>query len=60
VNPIIDLALLLGVTILVDSKAVFSVLGSTMDYIEDDISSQFTFDNPNVKETCGCGQSFLV
>ncbi|ORX94449.1 hypothetical protein K493DRAFT_221243, partial [Basidiobolus meristosporus CBS 931.73] len=31
-----------------------------MDYIEDKLSSQFVFHNPNIKETCGCGQSFMV
>lgn len=49
-----------GVTILVDSKALFSIIGSVMDFKEDEISSQFVFENPNVKESCGCGQSFMV
>ncbi len=49
-----------GVKLLVDGKAIFSVLGSTMHYKVDELSSQFTFENPNIKETCGCGQSFLV
>jgi iron-sulfur cluster assembly accessory protein len=49
-----------GVTVLVDSKALFSIIGSEMDFVEDKLSSQFVFTNPNVKETCGCGQSFMV
>ncbi|KAI9012362.1 hypothetical protein DFJ74DRAFT_683467 [Hyaloraphidium curvatum] len=48
------------VTILVDSKALFTIIGSEMDYVEDKLSSQFVFTNPNIKETCGCGQSFAV
>ncbi|KAL9545379.1 hypothetical protein MBANPS3_007171 [Mucor bainieri] len=49
-----------GVTVLVDSKALLTVLGSEMDYVEDALSSQFVFRNPNVKGTCGCGESFTV
>ncbi|CAO3625968.1 unnamed protein product [Mucor fragilis] len=49
-----------GVTVLVDSKALLTVLGSEMDYIEDTLCSQFVFHNPNVKGTCGCGESFAV
>ncbi|SAM08686.1 hypothetical protein [Absidia glauca] len=49
-----------GVTVLVDSKALLTVLGSEMDYVEDRLSSQFVFHNPNVKGTCGCGESFTV
>ncbi|KAJ3417551.1 hypothetical protein HDV05_000008 [Chytridiales sp. JEL 0842] len=49
-----------GVQVLVDSKALFSLIGSEMDYAEDVLSAQFVFHNPNVKEMCGCGQSFMV
>ena len=49
-----------GVNVLVDSKALFSLIGSTMDYQTDQLSSRFTFQNPNVKEMCGCGESFMV
>ena len=49
-----------GVKIIIDSKALFSVIGSEMDYVQDALSSQFVFNNPNVKEMCGCGQSFMV
>ncbi|KAL1923221.1 uncharacterized protein VTP21DRAFT_9597 [Calcarisporiella thermophila] len=49
-----------GVTVLIDSKALFSVLGSEMDYVEDKLATQFVFHNPNVKETCGCGMSFMT
>ena len=36
------------------------VLGMEMDYKESEISSEFTFDNPNAKGMCGCGESFNV
>ena len=48
------------VKVLIDSKALFSLIGSEMDYTQDDLSSTFVFNNPNVKEMCGCGQSFMV
>ncbi|KAI8833181.1 hypothetical protein BC829DRAFT_365867, partial [Chytridium lagenaria] len=49
-----------GVKVLIDSKALFSLIGSEMDFVQDELSSQFVFNNPNVKEMCGCGQSFMV
>ncbi|OAJ40513.1 hypothetical protein BDEG_24236 [Batrachochytrium dendrobatidis JEL423] len=49
-----------GVQVLIDSKALFSLIGSEMDYVEDKLSAQFVFNNPNVKEMCGCGQSFMT
>jgi len=49
-----------GVKVVVESKALFTLIGSRMDYVEDVVSSQFVFDNPNVKEMCGCGQSFMT
>ncbi|ORY40267.1 hypothetical protein BCR33DRAFT_719623 [Rhizoclosmatium globosum] len=49
-----------GVKVLIDSKALFSLIGSEMDFTQDELSSTFVFNNPNVKEMCGCGQSFMV
>ena len=49
-----------GVTVLVDLKAVFYIVGTTMDYEESDLSTEFTFINPNSKGECGCGESFNV
>lgn len=47
-----------GAKILIDPKATMFLLGSTMDYREDNLASRFVFDNPNEKGTCGCGESF--
>ncbi|KAI9792467.1 MAG: Iron-sulfur assembly protein 1 [Peltula sp. TS41687] len=49
-----------GVKVLIDSKALFSIIGSEMDWVEDKLSSRFVFRNPNIKEQCGCGESFMV
>ncbi|KAJ5224062.1 FeS cluster insertion protein [Penicillium chermesinum] len=49
-----------GVKVLIDSKALFSIIGSEMDWQEDKLSRRFIFRNPNIKEECGCGESFMV
>jgi iron-sulfur cluster assembly protein len=49
-----------GVTILIDPKAVMFILGTEMDYVEEKLQSGFTFQNPNEKGRCGCGESFHV
>ncbi|AGO13834.1 AaceriAGL033Cp [[Ashbya] aceris (nom. inval.)] len=49
-----------GVKVVIDSKALFSIVGSEMDWIDDKLSSRFVFKNPNSKGTCGCGESFMV
>ncbi|CAN7942264.1 unnamed protein product [Ixodes hexagonus] len=49
-----------GVKVFVDSKAQLSLLGTEMDFVETELSSEFVFNNPNVKGTCGCGESFTV
>lgn len=47
-----------GVKVVIDSKALMAVIGTEMRFVEDDIGSQFVFDNPNEKGRCGCGASF--
>ena len=49
-----------GIKILIDPKATMFLLGSVMDYKTDKLSSRFIFDNPNQKNTCGCGESFSI
>lgn len=49
-----------GLTIFVEPMAVFSIVGTVMDWEETDLSSEFTFINPNSKGECGCGESFNV
>ena len=49
-----------GMTVLVDRKASLFLIGTTMDYVVQHLSSGFTFVNPNEKGRCGCGESFHV
>ncbi|VDN07382.1 unnamed protein product [Thelazia callipaeda] len=49
-----------GVRLWIDPKAQLTILGSEMDYVEDRLTSEFIFRNPNIKGTCGCGESFSV
>lgn len=39
-----------GVKVLIDSKALFSIIGSEMDYVEDKLSQRFVFKNPNISK----------
>ncbi len=49
-----------GVTILIDPKATLFILGTEMDFVEEELQSGFVFRNPNEKGRCGCGESFHV
>lgn len=44
----------------VDAASVLYLIGSVMDWKEDDFAAGFTFQNPNAKGQCGCGESFTV
>ena len=49
-----------GLKVYVEPMALMNIIGTTMDYIDDEMSSEFTFTNPNSKGECGCGESFNV
>tara|TARA_B100000963_G_scaffold256928_1_gene225400 strand:+ start:525 stop:860 length:336 start_codon:yes stop_codon:yes gene_type:complete len=49
-----------GVKVFIDPKAIMYLLGTEMDYKQEEFSSQFIFKNPNETERCGCGESFKV
>ena len=44
----------------IDAASVLYLVGSTMDWQEDDFTAGFVFQNPNAKGSCGCGESFTV
>ena len=49
-----------GGTFYIDGPSVLYLIGSTMDWVEDDFTACFQFANPNAKGACGCGESFMV
>ena len=49
-----------GVKVFIDRKAQLTLLGTEMDFVENKLSAEFVFNNPNIKGTCGCGESFNI
>jgi iron-sulfur cluster assembly protein len=49
-----------GGTFYVDGGSILYLIGSRMDWKEDDFTAGFVFENPNAKGMCGCGESFTV
>ncbi len=49
-----------GVKIIVDRKSLVYLEGTELDYGKDGLNEGFKFNNPNVKDECGCGESFTV
>ena len=49
-----------GVKVFVDPKSLVYLDGTQVDYAKDGLQEGFKFENPNVKESCGCGESFHV
>jgi len=48
------------VSILVDPKSLIYLDGTELDYTKEGLNEGFKFNNPNVKDSCGCGESFTV
>jgi iron-sulfur cluster assembly protein len=49
-----------GFKVFVDKKSLFFLNGSQLDYQSALTGAGFKFHNPNVKGSCGCGESFSV
>ena len=49
-----------GATVYVDTEALTVLDGSEVDYVKDGLNRYFRFNTPNVKDECGCGESFSV
>jgi len=49
-----------GVKVLVDQKSLPFVDGTELDYTREGLNEGFKFKNPNVKDQCGCGESFNI
>jgi len=48
------------VAIYVDQKSLAFLDGTELDYVKEELKEGFKFTNPNVKDECGCGESFTV
>ena len=49
-----------GVKIIVDPKSLIYIDGTELDYGKEGLNEGFKFNNPNVADECGCGESFTV
>jgi len=49
-----------GVTVLVDPHSLPYLDGMELDFTREGLNEGFKFNNPNVKDMCGCGESFKV
>jgi len=49
-----------GVKVLVDQESLTVLDGTEVDYVQDGLNRYFRFNNPRVKDECGCGESFSV
>jgi iron-sulfur cluster assembly protein len=49
-----------GVTLVVDPQSLPALDGLEVDYAREGVNAAFKFNNPNVKASCGCGESFSV
>ena len=49
-----------GVKIIVDKKSLLYLNGTELDYGKEGLNEGFKFNNPNVKNECGCGESFTI
>ena len=50
-----------GVKVVVDRASLLYLNGTTVDYVKmNAVNEGFKFNNPNVKTSCGCGESFTV
>jgi len=49
-----------GVKVIVDQKSLVYIDGTELDFAKEGLNEGFKFNNPNVKDACGCGESFNV
>lgn len=49
-----------GVKVIVDPKSLVYLDGTELDFAREGLNEGFKFNNPNVKDECGCGESFNV
>ncbi len=49
-----------GIKLITDPKSLLYLDGTELDFVREGLNEGFQFNNPNVKDSCGCGESFTV
>jgi iron-sulfur cluster assembly protein len=49
-----------GTKVIVDAKSLAMLDGTELDFVREGLNEGFKFNNPNAKNSCGCGESFAV
>ena len=49
-----------NVQLIIDPKSLVYLDGTQLDYVKEGLNEGFEFKNPNVKDECGCGESFHI
>ncbi|MFK7889961.1 MAG: iron-sulfur cluster assembly protein IscA [Granulosicoccus sp.] len=49
-----------NVTVVIDKKSLVYLDGTELDFTKEGLNEGFKFKNPNVKDECGCGESFTI
>jgi len=49
-----------GVRVVVDQEVLPMVAGTRIDFVQQGLNRMFEFENPNVTDECGCGESFTI
>ncbi|MEN8802269.1 MAG: iron-sulfur cluster assembly protein IscA [Thiogranum sp.] len=49
-----------GVNVVIDPKSMVYLDGTELDFVKEGLNEGFKFNNPNVKDECGCGESFNI
>ncbi len=48
------------VKVVIDKKSLVYLEGTELDFAKEGLNEGFRFKNPNVKDECGCGESFTI
>jgi len=49
-----------GIKIIIDEQSLRYLAGTELDFVREGLNAGFKFNNPNVEESCGCGESFSL
>jgi len=49
-----------GIKVIIDDKSMVYIDGTELDFTREGLNEGFKFNNPNVQNECGCGESFTV